>query len=229
MTSYKGQRFFNVRVTRDAKLMTPVTFDDCIFEASSVSVKVADTERLTVEGVELNNCQVSGGGLRGVYLRNVTVANLKVKSLPQVMGCVFEHVVLRGRINQLIIDSEFRAARSSQFFAQSEKGAYANIDWALDISELDCPDLDIRGVPARLVRRDPTVHAVVSYETAQATDWSSVVKSIDLAGAAFGSVISMLMRKKWEDVILVAARRGKKAALQREVLAALRERGLATD
>jgi hypothetical protein len=33
--------------------------------------------------------------------------------------------------------------------------AYQRIDWALDISELDCPDLSLKGVPPHLLRLDP--------------------------------------------------------------------------
>jgi hypothetical protein len=173
---------------------------------------------------------LGGGGLRGVYLRDVLAEDVKFNSFSHILGCVFEHVTLRGRINRLLINSKFLHSSNAEAFEQSAKLEYQAIDWALDISELDCPDLDIRGIPARLIRRDPAVHSVVTYDTAYRLSLDEISQSIEgFRNSAHYFAISGLLDNKWEDVVLVAARRGKRAQEQQDMLAALREAGLATD
>jgi hypothetical protein len=223
-TEFADQRFVGVRLHHSITERPPIRFERCAFDGCSVAVRSNDHERLTVDRVSLVDCEVRGGGVRGVTLRNVLVHGLNVRSLPQILGCVLEHVVLRGRINQLMIRGDLPTVTDPESFESAARAAYREIDWALDISELDCPDLDIRGLPLRLVRLDPGVHAIVERAEADAGRW----RSINLEGTGFDVSLARMLRDEADEVLLVAPRRGAGSARASDALGELRAAGVAS-
>jgi hypothetical protein len=201
----------------------PVLFERCVFEACSAGVRSDATQRIPVRGVTLRDCEVRGGGVRGLALSDSVVDGLRVKSLPQVLGCTFEHVVIRGKINQLMIRQDLPTVHDQTPFVADAERAYEAVDWALDISELDSPDFDLRGLPARLVIGDPLTQAVVTREQAEGGAW----RDVDLSGTPFRVGLKMLAERDWEDYLLVAPRSGKSAARAQEVIAELVAKGIA--
>jgi hypothetical protein len=76
------------------------------------------------------------------------------------------------------------------------------VDWALDISEAEFPDVELRGIPARLVRADPDLSVVVTREKTEAnTAWRD--EQIDLELRI--GIERMLEVRSCDDVLLVAA------------------------
>ncbi len=204
----------------------PVRVEGCVLEGCSVAVLSDATEHLEVTGARLVGCEVAGGGVRGVILRDVVVDGLKISSLPQVLGCLFDRVVLKGRIDQLVIDRQLPTVHEPAPFYRREKTFYDSVEWALDIRELDCPDLDIRGLPGRLIRRDPQSQAMILRSRLDEVG-RDALREVDYSGTPFKFAITDLLASTWEDVVVAAPRTGKGADRGREVIADLRRRGIA--
>lgn len=209
--------------SRDQIPDEPILFERCVFEACSAAVYSHARERIRVNDVTLRNCEVRGGGIRGLAITESVVDGLVVKSLPQVLGCTFHHVVIRGKINQLMIHHDLPTVYDQIPFAAAAGRLHAEIDWALDISELDSPDFEIRGIPSRLIIGDPDTQAVVPRYQAINDAW----KDVDLSGTSFRIALEMLADSTWDDYILIAPRTGRSSLRAREVIAELISRGIA--
>ena len=218
-----GQTFFNIRVKRGDIGESGFEFDECSFEACSVSVDRSDRSHVKLSHVDLRACRVAGGGLRGVHLVDCSVRGLQVSSMPQVLGCVFEHVTLEGKINKLMIRPELPTVDDQAPFLAAAAKAYERIDWALDISEVDAYNLEVKGIPSRLIRRDPETQIVVRGEALEGKPWSE----IDYSGTYFRVSMDRIVLEGWPEVILVAPRTGPKKEAFLRVINDLRAIGVA--
>jgi hypothetical protein len=158
------------------------------------------------------------------------VENLRIEGLLQTWGAVFKRVVLRGKIDRLMISTDVPVGMSrteSQVAALSEANTayYATVDWALDISQAEFKECSLRGVPARLVRRDPETQVVVTREKALSGEHRKIQFPEDAAGLLMG--IHLLLNRGDPDVVLVAAKRGRKFKAQLEGIELLRRAGIA--
>jgi hypothetical protein len=101
---------------------------------------------------------------------------------------------------------------------------YASVDWALDISEAEFREADIRCIPATLIRRDPKTQAVVTREKAMEGRW----RSLDLSKTWWAEQIQhMLDRDCAPDTILVAPKRNHRFNDLVDGIRRLREAGVA--
>lgn len=222
MIQHYGEEFLAQRLTGDLALAEPILFEKCHFAASSDAVRSTDAQPIQLSDVTLRSCRVSGGGLRGVHLRDCVVDGLRVTGLPQLLGNIYEHVTLTGEINQLLIETELPTVHDPEPFYRAAEETYRELDWALDIREVDSPDFDIRGVPSRLVRIDPSTQGVATRAAATEGAW----RDIDLTGTHFAISLRLLAKYDWDDMILVAPRTGKNASRAAEAIATLRDKGI---
>lgn len=219
MASLTDQTFRNVRLRASQERFS---FQRCTFEACSISVVRDATTRLIVSDGEIIDCKIRGGGLRGIHLRDITARNLRFFSAPQILGCVFEHVTLGGKMNQLIINGELPTVDDPDLFEESARAAYRTIDWAIDISELDCPDLSVRGIPGRLIKRDRQRQLVVTREQALAAPWQEA----DLRDTNFAAAIDQMLEQGWPEIVLSASRAGPHAERTQSAIQSLIAIGL---
>jgi len=201
VTQLTNEAFRNVRVKSS---VSHFRIERCTIEACSLGVPRDAVDRLVASDCELIDSKVQGGGIRGVHLRDATVRNVRLSSMPQILGCVFERVTLAGKVNQLMIRAELPTVDHPRAFEDSARVAYQNIDWAIDISDLDCPDLSIQGVPGDLIRRDSERQVVVTRERATQAPW----RDADLNDTNFSVAIDQMLRLGWSEVVLSAARSG---------------------
>src|SRR5262249_45750793 len=64
------------------------------------------------------------------------------------------------------------------------------VDWALDITEAQFADFEIRGISSRLIRRDPATQVVVTRDKALADAW----RTLDLSETHWPTAIDSLIR-----------------------------------
>jgi hypothetical protein len=93
----------------------------------------------------------------------------------------------------------------------------------LDIREADVEELDIRRVPARLIRRDPESQIVITRERAMQGVW----RQLDLRNTHWATCIELFLQDGDQDVVLVAGRRDRKYRQLMYGLQALRDAGVA--
>jgi hypothetical protein len=125
-------------------------------------------------------------------------------------------------MNQLIISGELPTVNDPEAFEDSARNAYQSVDWAIDISDLDCPDLSIRGIPGRLIKRDHGRQLVVRREQAMAVPW----READLADTNFAVAINQMLRQGWPEIVLSAMRSGPHAERTRTAIQDLIALGL---
>jgi len=92
-------------------------------------------------------------------------------------------------------------------------------DFALDISEAEAVELELTGIPARLVRRDPETQAVVTREAALSGAWRELEH---VQGTELRVGIQQLLKGQGgtDDMVLVAHKRSRNF---RELLAGIEE------
>jgi hypothetical protein len=98
------------------------------------------------------------------------------------------------------------------------------VEWALDISQGEFKELDIRGVPGKLVRRDPTTQALVLREKALACDWRSLDFQDDVLPVGFESLESGY---NLSDYVIAAEKRNRRYRKTLADIEMLRSLGIA--
>jgi hypothetical protein len=113
--------------------------------------------------------------------------------------------------------------RQQNAFDEANAAYYAGVDWALDVSEAEFEEVDIRRVPARLIRRDPKTQVVVTRERAMEGRW----RELDLSKTDWAGWIDMFLKDGDSDLVLVAPKRDRKYRDLVDGLKALRDAGVA--
>ncbi len=211
-----------------------VEFDRCVFQGCAFGMTLTRSarRRTHIRSVVLRNCEVRACHLDGAIVEDVMIDGLKTHGLHQCFGVVYKHVVLRGRIGRLMLSStilpasaderETKTAAVQREFDEANATFYEGVDWALDISEGEFEELDLRGIPARLIRRDPETQFVVTRERALLGEWRSPE-----FGMAAQFMLDFFLKSGKPDFVLVAAKRSKKFAERLAEFRQLRERGIA--
>ncbi|MCL4806707.1 MAG: hypothetical protein KJ062_02760 [Thermoanaerobaculia bacterium] len=178
--------------------------------------------------MKLEQCEQQGCYVGAAVFEDVVVDGLRSSEVLQVWGAVFRHVVLKGRLDRLMLSPTVAPSTANwaeqRAFDDAAAAFYAETDWALDISEADFKGADIRGVPADLIRRDPETQAVVRRANVADERW----RSIDLSKTYWDVTIELMLKEGREDVVLVVPKRaGKKRADLIDGIKRLRDAGVA--
>jgi len=226
----ENQRFEGFYDRDSGRLFSGLEFRRCLFEGCTLSVASEPALRSTIRDVVLTKCTQFGCSIMRAIVEDVVVDGLKTNEFFS-WGAVFKHVVLKGRISGPISlqtntltkvtppDTEEAFNRANRLFYKEE------VDWALDISEaVFTGECDLRGIPARLIRRDPETQVVVTRRKALEGAW----KDLDLSGThwAIGG-IGLLLHGEDPDCVLVAPKGARDFARLLEGLQLLRKAGVA--
>lgn len=186
------------------RVLENMTFERCYFEGQWLSFVKRPPKRTIVRNVVLENCKAVGCTIGPAILDTIRVRNLKMDQTLQVWAAAFRRVKLEGRMPSLMVSPYFDpmlVGTPMQYaFEEANRQFYSTVDWALDITEAEFPDVELRGIPARLIRADPEISAVVTRAKAEASDvWRD--ESVDLELRL--GIDRML--ESCDDVVLVAA------------------------
>ncbi|HEX6986700.1 MAG TPA: hypothetical protein VF170_15065, partial [Planctomycetaceae bacterium] len=181
---------------------------NCEFVCCSLSVTTEIERRTTVRDVELVRCASNGCHLGPAIFEDVRVDGLETNTLLILWGPLFNRVTLAGtigemKVNQDISATDRSAATQARFDAFREE-YYRSVDWALDISGARFRDeFEFRGIPARLVRRDPESQAVVTRERLLAAG-DSWRRRVSASNDLWPFAIDLFLSDGDEDMVLVA-------------------------
>jgi hypothetical protein len=111
-------------------------------------------------------------------------------------------------------------------FARANEEYYASVDWAVDISNAEFVEADLRSLPARLVKRDPETQVVVRRERVLAT--REIWERLDLSATPWDVALENMILFNWSDRVLVAPKANRRD-FERHLngLRALRRAGVA--
>lgn len=179
---FEEQRFEALDDSGSGRVYEGLEFHRCYFQGCFTVAK-KPKHRVTFRNVVLLNCEVRGCTLRGAIVEDSVVQGLKTNGLLQTWGAVFKHVVLRGKIGDVmashLIGVSARVAKAQPIFDKANAAFYASVDWALDISQaVFASEPDFRGVPGRLIRRDPETQVLITRERTLQSAW----KDLELPG-----------------------------------------------
>jgi hypothetical protein len=204
-----------------------VEFHKCVFDDFVLSCTRQPPLRTTFRRILVSDCSVRSGALFSAVVEDSAVVNLKVRGLFQAWAAVFRHVTLRGRVGRLMLSDipfPFREdVEAEGAFREANARFYETTDWALDITEAEFEELDIRGIPARQIRRDPVTQVVVTREKAMQGAW----RSLDLSRSHVDAWIKGMLAEGYPDVVIAAPKRHRNFRHVVEDLQRLRDIGVA--
>ncbi|MEJ7733771.1 MAG: hypothetical protein WKG00_31820 [Polyangiaceae bacterium] len=195
----------------------------CVFEACHFGYTSVSKRRL-IKNVKLVDCKaIPSSGFGSPVLEDVDAHNLATSGLCIAYGAVYKHVRISGKCGSFMLNIAVGTPREEKAWRKANDKFYETVDWALDISEGEFAGLDIRGVPADLIRRDPETQVVVRRERVEAM--RHVWEKRDVAGwpVSFG----LMKMFDLPDKVLVAAKRSKNFARDLAALKLLRRLGVA--
>jgi len=206
-------------------------FRRCTFRSCDISITRDPKLRTTVRNIELIDCvrKRDPAGLSCPIIEDSFIENLRIEELLQTWGAVFKHVTLKGRIGPLMLSNCLGPTSTTtdamqQAFKEANAAYYSTVDWALDISRAEfTQDCDIRGIPAKLIRRDAETQIVVTRERAIQGEW----RKLDLDKTYWQVAIELMLERGDEDVVLVAPKRAKDFKHLLRGLQLLRDAGVA--
>jgi hypothetical protein len=224
-----GNRVFKgLRDRNSARVFADMEFRDCVFDNCSISITDEITKRSTVRNVRLISCTAKSCGIEPAIIENVLIDGLNTNGqLLQSWGSAFKNVTLKGPIDRLMLsptvvptdpDSPVNKA-----FARANAEYYSGVDWALDISQAEAKELDLRGIPARLIRRDPETQVVVKADKAIRNRFHK----LDFGETPWYFGIKFMLERGEADVVLVAPKGSPKFKSLLASLNMLREAGIA--
>lgn len=207
-------------------------FRNCTFESCNLGQTGPDPgDRSYVRNVRLIRCTFRHAAIGPVVLEDVVVDRplLRYGSVqPFLRALAFNRVILRGPVNALVfvVPAEYDLAnhKRGDAFRKWNARFYETVEWAIDISEASFSTIEFRpGIPARLIRRDPTTQVVIRRDPALAVDWSDN----RLPDPSWNIGIEDFLKSGYADHVLIAARRSPRFDAQLATIARLREMGVA--
>jgi hypothetical protein len=226
MTRIFEKQTFECFYDRDSgQVFENLEFRHCRFESCGISITLDPKLRSIVRNVKLINCEQQGCAVHSAIVENVLVDGFKTHGF-QTFGAVFKHVTLRGKIGRIMLTPyvmpSIATPEQQRTFEQNNVDYYATVDWALDISEAQAEEIDIRRVPARLIRRDSETQMVIKREKVMQGGWRK-----EFADTYWGHWIELFLKEGDQDAVMVAPKCHRKYRQLLDGLKALRDAGVA--
>jgi hypothetical protein len=227
-TVFRNRTFRSLYESESGGLFHDLVFEDCEFVNCRLSVTQDPRTRSTVRNVRLSNCTFRTGGIDSALLEDVLVENLRTVELLQLFGAALRHVTLRGRIGRIMCSPVFdpigawKTPHIQEAFRRANEEYYRTVDWAIDVREADPEELELAGIPGRLVRRNAENTILVKASSLRRPDWNR-----HIANTAVEAGIRRVLDYQMDDVVIVACPRSKGYLKELELFRILRDTGIA--
>jgi hypothetical protein len=216
MLRFSRRTFDSFRDRESGVTFRDIEFHECYFESCAVSITSDPALRSTVRNMQFNNCSQRGCSLNCAIVEDVLINGFNTNGqVFQTWGAVFNRVVLKGKIDDVMLSNELLGSvlygeehRQREIAPMRAANAeyYRTVEWALDISRAEFKDVCIRGIPAHLIRRDPETQVVVTLDKATEGRW----QGLEFQESQFATSIQLLMKRGDTSVILTAPKRSRK-------------------
>ncbi|MDE8347731.1 MAG: hypothetical protein POH28_16390 [Acidocella sp.] len=171
MMEYRDKTFQSLRDRDSGRTISGFSFFNCHFQSCLTWCGFAELgQRTRMTNIEFRSCSHAGCSICGGIVEDVLVENFKTAKKFGTWGTVFKHVTLRGKIGRVMFSDLFelpfkgKTTTLQRTFEKANAEYYSKVDWALDIRQAEFDDFDCRGVPSRLVRRNPETQMMVTRE-----------------------------------------------------------------
>ena len=225
--SYRRENYLGNYNPASGFLLKAIDYEKCLFTGSAFSFVEHPRDRPLIQGVRLVNCEARSCSLYKACIEDCLVSDLRTRGNVHTWAVAFKRVTLRGRIGALMISSAVRGGEVDndvqRAFDEANAIYYRDVDWALDISEAEMMEVDIRNVPAKLVRRDPKTQVVIKKQKALEGVW----RGLDLSSTYWPLAIQFFLDRGDDDVVLAAPKRHPNYERLLDGLRMLRDAGVA--
>jgi hypothetical protein len=229
---YKDQHFMKLDDRLQPLQLKSAVFENCTFDNCLLSYNNDNKRRSHIQNVQLKSCTVVNSAVGPAIFENCTVDTLKnTGRLFILWGPVFRHVTLSGTISQFKVNEMVNPTRTTPEFQQPfdrfRAHFYQGTDWALDISAARFrSEFDVRGIPARLIRRNPETQIVITRQRALQPGWTG---HLSPENTLWPFMIRLFLSDGDEDMVLAAPMGAPKARRDKllQGLQELRDLGVA--
>ena len=177
----------------------PLQFERCVFEQIMIDAATPTVFRnATFVRCTFVGCSVLHAGANAAF-EDIVFDGCDIKGKVRFLeGLDLKRVTLRGKTRGGLILQRFPPA----LLARS-----GSDDWALDISQGEFSGLELRGLPSRLVRRNPEIHGVVRRDKLTDGRWKAmrlgvariVLEDIFDGGQEDGLLLVNRLDRRWEE------------------------------
>ena len=188
----KDQEYDNVidrpRIfARRGRIIENMELHHCNFYWCVLSLTHKPHLRTLVRNVRIVDCYEANCDVNTAIIEDCEINGLRTYGAPlRLLGTVFKHVVLRGQIGSMAsVDASNWLGGSPDWLSLKRKKCnaidasnveyYKHVDWALDIREAEFRQAYFIGVPASLIRRDPTTQFIVKREKLLDNKWRQII------------------------------------------------------
>ena len=228
MRVFESRTFESLFDRDSASTFADMEFRQCYFEGCAFTYQ-EPAFRTTVRNVRLIDCSQQGSAMECAIVEDVLVDGFNTRGqVFQLFGAVFNRVVLRGNVDRIMITNDVFPTRGKDdiaAFRVANAEYYRSVDWALDISQGEFKELDIRGVPTHLIRRDPATQVVVTRQKAEEGRWRDLEFNEGLWPISLA--LFLQIDEFSTSKVLVAPKQHRKFRRYLEDLQLLREAGVA--
>jgi hypothetical protein len=224
-------REFLSAIDRGGLKIGDLSFNNCQFVDCGFSLTDDISRRSYANDITIINSHICDSHFGPGVIENTMIDGLTTDDTTTCWGTLFRHVVFRGKIGKFSLCPEAASwplrVGIQQQFDKERLTFYADTDWALDIAEAHFDELDIVGIPASVIRRDPARHFILERKCALRENWRSRVSS---NCEYWINVIDLFLNDKDESTLLVAPKSGsrEKQRVMTDGLLELRDLGVLT-
>jgi len=229
ITIFERQQFVSHYDPDEIRSYENIEFVKCKFYGGGFGYRHTPdySRRTTAQNITIRNCEAKKFSIGPALLRDIWIENLK-SDMILAYGPLLEHVKFRGRCGKWLIHGTFQGINQSELERAQYQPLctrfYKTVDWAIDISEAEFEDFDLRtgGIPAKLVKRDPETQVIIRRERAMQGSWREL--GLDRM-TEIG--LTLFLKEGAADTVLVVPKRMKGAKRLVEDLRKLQAAGIA--
>jgi hypothetical protein len=133
---------------------------------------------------------------------------LKTNDLLILWSPYLDRVELSGDIGKMKVnvaaDPSTRGKPAQKPFDEYRTQFYSSVEWALDISRARFKEFDIRGVPGKLIRRDPESQVLITRKRALQVATAGWKQQLDPSNKLWPFMIDLFLGDGDADTVFVA-------------------------
>lgn len=208
MKEFRNETFSQLFDRGSRLRIRDMAFHGCVFENCALSL-TEDIARISeVRRVDMVDCAISGCHTGPMVVSEVSIAGLKTNDLLILWSPYLDRVVLSREIGKMKINANGGTStvgnERQKPFDDYRAKFYARVEWAIDISKARFKDFDIRGVPGRLIRRDPESQILITRERALQVATPGWEKQLDPTNKLWPFMVNLFLGDGDADTVFVA-------------------------
>lgn len=202
--NYRDEQFDSLFDRDSALQIEDVCIENCSFDHCAFSLTQNIERRSTVRNAKLRNVRVGGCDIGPAVIEDVEVDGFETSDLLIVWGAFFENVKFRGNCGKIKINHWVHHTERSNSvqgpFDAARRAYYRSVECALDISKARFKEFECRGIPGRLIKRDPETQMLVTRERAMEANWQGQVSAKNVH---WPFVLDLFLSDGDDDIVLV--------------------------